>query len=116
MEELSFRGNQTLPRRGTVRVQNFGASPHIAIAFPLRSGVTNAQAGRAIRSGRDAAIGRIVGGAPTFLHTAEQQGVSAELLSPFFALMGRRLAEGAGEEDLAGVVDLLTRRTPPRAS
>jgi hypothetical protein len=28
------------------RVQNAGAGPHIAIAFPLRSGVTNAQAGR----------------------------------------------------------------------
>ncbi|MFG1841451.1 NAD(P)-dependent oxidoreductase [Micromonospora sp. NPDC049175] len=61
-----------------------------------------------------------VAGTPTFLRTAEQQGVSAELLDPFFALMGRRLAEGAGEgageEDLAGVVDLLTRRTPRTAS
>ena len=44
-------GSATLPRRGTVRVQNFGAGPHIAIAFPLRRGVTNAQAGRAIRPG-----------------------------------------------------------------
>ncbi|MEU8287848.1 NAD(P)-binding domain-containing protein [Micromonospora sp. NPDC048905] len=61
-------------------------------------------------------LGMQVAGTPTFLRTAEQQGVSAELLSPYFALMRRCLAEGAGEEDLAGLVDLLTRRTPSRAS
>ncbi|WP_328500318.1 NAD(P)-binding domain-containing protein [Streptomyces sp. NBC_00457] len=48
-----------------------------------------------------------VAGTPTFLSTAEQQGVSPELLSPFFELMRRRLAEGSGEEDLTGVIDLL---------
>ncbi|MEU1507201.1 NAD(P)-binding domain-containing protein [Kitasatospora sp. NPDC005748] len=50
-----------------------------------------------------------VAGTPTFLRTAEEQGVSAELLAPYFALMARRLAEGAGAEDLTGVVDLLRR-------
>jgi 3-hydroxyisobutyrate dehydrogenase-like beta-hydroxyacid dehydrogenase len=50
-----------------------------------------------------------VAGTPTFLSTAEQQGVSPELLRPYFALMRRRLAEGSGEEDLTGVIDLLTR-------
>ncbi|MFJ6391019.1 NAD(P)-dependent oxidoreductase [Streptomyces sp. NPDC091972] len=50
-----------------------------------------------------------VAGTPTFLSTAEQQGVSPELLSPYFALMRRRLAEGSGEEDLTGVIDLLIR-------
>ncbi|MCG5444261.1 NAD(P)-binding domain-containing protein [Micromonospora sp. NIE79] len=50
-----------------------------------------------------------VAGTPTFLRTAEQQGVSPELLIPYFDLMRRRLAEGGGEEDLAGVVDLLLR-------
>ncbi|MET7358805.1 NAD(P)-binding domain-containing protein [Streptomyces sp. NPDC005562] len=50
-----------------------------------------------------------VAGTPTFLSTAEQQGVSPELLSPYFALMRRRLAEGSGEEDLTGVIDLLVR-------
>ncbi|MFF8288966.1 NAD(P)-dependent oxidoreductase [Streptomyces sp. NPDC016309] len=50
-----------------------------------------------------------VAGTPTFLSTAEQQGVSPELLGPYFALMRRRLAEGSGEEDLTGVVDLLVR-------
>ncbi|MFI1722602.1 NAD(P)-dependent oxidoreductase [Streptomyces sp. NPDC020489] len=48
-----------------------------------------------------------VAGIPTFLRTAEQQGVSTELLSPYFALMRRRLAEGSGEEDLTGLIDLL---------
>ncbi|MFC0601225.1 NAD(P)-dependent oxidoreductase [Streptomyces palmae] len=50
-----------------------------------------------------------VAGVPTFLGTAEQQGVSPELLAPFFELMRRRLAEGNGEEDLTGVIDLLAR-------
>ncbi|MDR6978319.1 3-hydroxyisobutyrate dehydrogenase-like beta-hydroxyacid dehydrogenase [Streptomyces sp. 3330] len=48
-----------------------------------------------------------VAGTPTFLSTAEQQGVSPELLSPYFELMRRRLAEGKGEESLTGVIDLL---------
>lgn len=43
------------------------------------------------------------------MSAAEQQGVSPELLSPYFALMRRRLAEGSGEEDLTGVIDLLVR-------
>ncbi|MFC5887013.1 NAD(P)-binding domain-containing protein [Kitasatospora sp. CM 4170] len=50
-----------------------------------------------------------VAGTPTFMRTAEEQGVSAELLEPYFRLMRRRLAAGSGEEDLVGVVDLLRR-------
>ena len=50
-----------------------------------------------------------VAGTPTFLRTAAEQGVSPELLSPYFELMRRRLAEGSGEEDLTGVIDLLVR-------
>ncbi|MEU3116623.1 NAD(P)-binding domain-containing protein [Micromonospora chalcea] len=50
-----------------------------------------------------------VAGTPTFLRTAAEQGVSQELLSPYFELMRRRLAEGSGEEDLTGVIDLLVR-------
>ncbi|TYB40090.1 NAD(P)-dependent oxidoreductase [Actinomadura chibensis] len=53
-----------------------------------------------------------VAGTPTFLSTAEQQGVSPELLSPYFELMRRRLAEGSGEEDLTGVIDLLVNDRP----
>ncbi|MFJ3902838.1 NAD(P)-dependent oxidoreductase [Streptomyces sp. NPDC090025] len=51
-----------------------------------------------------------VAGTPTFLSTAEGQGVSPELLTPYFALMRRRLTEGGSpDEDLTGVIDLLVR-------
>ncbi|MGV9265468.1 NAD(P)-dependent oxidoreductase [Kitasatospora sp. NPDC003701] len=51
-----------------------------------------------------------VAGTPTFLRTAEEQGVSTELLAPYFGLMARRLAEASGAEDLTGVIDLLRRQ------
>ncbi|MFD4791545.1 NAD(P)-dependent oxidoreductase [Streptomyces sp. NPDC058459] len=50
-----------------------------------------------------------VAGTPAFLRTAEQQGVSPELLTPYFDLMRRRLAEGSDDEGLTGVIDLLVR-------
>ncbi|KQX59486.1 MULTISPECIES: NAD(P)-binding domain-containing protein [unclassified Streptomyces] len=50
-----------------------------------------------------------VAGTPTFLATAEGQGVSPELLRPYFELMRRRLDVGSGEEGLTGVVNLLLR-------
>ncbi|MER6302667.1 NAD(P)-binding domain-containing protein [Kitasatospora sp. NPDC001539] len=50
-----------------------------------------------------------VAGKGTLLRTAEEQGVSPELLEPYFRLMERRLEIGSGEEDLTGVVDLLRR-------
>ncbi|MEE2038654.1 NAD(P)-binding domain-containing protein [Nocardiopsis sp. CT-R113] len=48
-----------------------------------------------------------VEGNATLLRTAEEQGVSTELLTPYADLMARRLADGHGDEDGAGVVDLL---------
>ncbi|MFC9997860.1 NAD(P)-dependent oxidoreductase [Nocardia sp. NPDC127526] len=45
----------------------------------------------------------------TLLRTAAEQGVSPELLTPFMALMNRRVAEGGGKESTTGVVDLLLR-------
>ncbi|GAA2094034.1 hypothetical protein GCM10009759_21200 [Kitasatospora saccharophila] len=54
-------------------------------------------------------LGMQVAGVPTFLRTAEEQRVSPELLSPYFALMRRRLETGSAGEDLTGVVDLLRR-------
>ncbi|MFF5923002.1 NAD(P)-dependent oxidoreductase [Streptomyces flavochromogenes] len=51
-----------------------------------------------------------VAGTPTFLSTAEEQGVSPELIAPYFALMRRRLDVGSGKEDLTGLVDLLVRK------
>ncbi|AUH42471.1 NAD(P)-dependent oxidoreductase [Streptomyces sp. CMB-StM0423] len=50
-----------------------------------------------------------VAGTPTFLDTARQQGVSPELLTPYFELMRRRLTEGKADEGLTGLVDLLLR-------
>ncbi|MFD7453681.1 NAD(P)-dependent oxidoreductase [Kitasatospora sp. NPDC059827] len=50
-----------------------------------------------------------VAGRGTLLRTAEEQGVSVELLAPYFRLMEHRLALGSGAEDLTGVVDLLRR-------
>jgi len=54
-------------------------------------------------------LAMMVEGNGTLLRTAEEQGVSPELLSPFMALMERRLAAGHGEEGTAGVIDLLRR-------
>ncbi|WP_406311776.1 NAD(P)-binding domain-containing protein [Streptosporangium sp. NBC_01639] len=54
-------------------------------------------------------LAMMVEGNSTLLRTAEEQGVSAELLTPFMALMERRLAAGHGEEGTTGVIDLLVR-------
>ncbi len=48
-----------------------------------------------------------VRGSRTLLRTAEEQGVSTELLAPYTELMERRLAQGHGDEDGTGMVDLL---------
>ncbi|MFD6416416.1 NAD(P)-dependent oxidoreductase [Streptomyces sp. NPDC060194] len=48
-----------------------------------------------------------VAGNATMIRTAEEQGVSTALLTPYADLMARRLADGFGHEDTAGVVDLL---------
>ncbi|MFF6887639.1 NAD(P)-dependent oxidoreductase [Streptomyces sp. NPDC012421] len=50
-----------------------------------------------------------VAGTRTLLATAEEQGVSAELIQPQFALMSRLLDQSTGLEDLTGTVDLLVR-------
>ncbi|MET8161183.1 NAD(P)-binding domain-containing protein [Sphaerisporangium sp. NPDC005289] len=59
--------------------------------------------------GVTSSLAMMVQGNATLLRTAEEQGVSAELLTPFTALMERRLAGGHGDEGTAGVIDLLTR-------
>ncbi|WP_326796495.1 NAD(P)-binding domain-containing protein [Streptomyces sp. NBC_01808] len=50
-----------------------------------------------------------VAGTPTFLDTARQQGVSPELLAPYFELMRRGLTEQNEAKDPKGLVDLLLR-------
>ncbi|WP_369195755.1 NAD(P)-dependent oxidoreductase [Streptomyces djakartensis] len=48
-----------------------------------------------------------VAGNATLLRTAGEQRVSPELLTPFMALMERRLAQGHGDEDGTGTIELL---------
>jgi 3-hydroxyisobutyrate dehydrogenase-like beta-hydroxyacid dehydrogenase len=52
----------------------------------------------------------------TLLRTAEEQGVSPELVAPFFALMKRLVDEGRGHEDTTGLIDVLRSAAPPSAS
>ncbi|MFJ8049616.1 NAD(P)-dependent oxidoreductase [Streptomyces luteogriseus] len=51
-----------------------------------------------------------VAGNATLLRTAEEQRVSPELLTPYMELMERRLAQGHGDEDGTGTVELLDLR------
>ncbi|WP_405985416.1 NAD(P)-dependent oxidoreductase [Streptomyces sp. NBC_00872] len=48
-----------------------------------------------------------VAGIKTFVGTAHEQGVSPELLTPYFELMKRRVEDGHGAEGFAGMVGLL---------
>ncbi|MFJ6567508.1 NAD(P)-binding domain-containing protein [Streptomyces sp. NPDC091292] len=48
-----------------------------------------------------------VAGIKTFVGTAHEQGVSPELLTPYFDLMRRRVESGHGTEGGTGLVDLL---------
>ncbi|MEV6908184.1 NAD(P)-binding domain-containing protein [Amycolatopsis sp. NPDC051071] len=47
------------------------------------------------------------GAYPNLAKAAEEQGVSAELLTPLQSLMDKRVAAGHGAEDLIGVIELL---------
>jgi hypothetical protein len=89
MIDLRFRGDQVLPRRGVVRVENFGGVPHFAIAFPLRAGATSAQFGRALRTNSQRAIGRLVAGAPTVLQNIISGGGVTNDQQVSFARAGR---------------------------
>ncbi|MBT1091929.1 NAD(P)-dependent oxidoreductase [Streptomyces sp. Tu102] len=55
-----------------------------------------------------------VAGNATLLATAGEQGVSPELLTPYMALLERWLAEGHGDEDTTGAVELLDVRRAER--
>ncbi|MEV5727549.1 NAD(P)-dependent oxidoreductase [Streptomyces pharetrae] len=52
---------------------------------------------------------QVQAGQQTLLRTADEQGVSRELLEPVMRLMQRRLDDGHGDEDTTGLVDLLVR-------
>lgn len=59
-------------------------------------------------SGVVSSLAMQVAGSATLVRTAEEQGVSTALLTPYLHLMERLLREGGhGEEDTARVIDLL---------
>ncbi|MFC9338661.1 NAD(P)-dependent oxidoreductase [Streptomyces sp. NPDC057020] len=58
----------------------------------------------------DSSLAMQVAGTPTFLATAEDQGVSPELIRPYFELMRRGLAASRAGEEATSLVDLLVRR------
>lgn len=74
MVDYAFRGPNTLPRNGLIRVENQGAALHFALGFPLRPGVKNRQVGRALRGGSNRLLGRIVAGPPFSLQSLISPG------------------------------------------
>ncbi len=81
----------------------------VAMAAPAVHRTAEQLRGGDRTTGGDSSLAMQVAGIPTFLTTAEQQGVSPELLAPYFALMRRTLAEGDGEEGPTRMIDLLVR-------
>jgi hypothetical protein len=61
----------------------------MAIAFPLRQGVTTAQLGRAVRSSSEQAFGRIVSGPPLSLQNPISGGDTANDQEIRFPRRGR---------------------------
>jgi hypothetical protein len=88
MVDYAFRGPTTLPRNGSIRVQNDGTTLHLALAFPLRPGVSGGQIRRAFRGGEMRAIRRIVAGEPAAVQGLISQG-SANDNQVRFARRGR---------------------------
>ncbi|MBP2583784.1 3-hydroxyisobutyrate dehydrogenase-like beta-hydroxyacid dehydrogenase [Streptomyces sp. PvR006] len=58
----------------------------------------------------DSSLAMQVAGTPTFLATAEDQGVSPELIRPYFELMRRGLAASGAGQEATSLVDLLVRK------
>jgi hypothetical protein len=78
MVDYGFRGPNSLPRNGRIRVENNGTTFHFAIAFPLRPGVSGKQVGSAFRGGNEGAIGRIVAGEPVDVQGLVSQGSTTD--------------------------------------
>jgi hypothetical protein len=74
MVDYAFRGPNTLPRNGSIRVDNDGTTLHFAIAFPLRPGVSGRQIGRAFRGTNERALERVVAGEPINVQGLISQG------------------------------------------
>ena len=89
LEGLRFRGAAKLPLDGTVRFENRDSAEHIAIAFPLRPGVTRKRLGKAIRSSSQAAFGKILAGEPLTAQNVLSGGNSANDQELRFPKKGR---------------------------
>lgn len=76
MVDYGFRGPNTLPRSGLIRVENRGSTFHFALAFPLRPGVSGKQVGRAFGGRSQKAVGRIVAGPPVSVQGVISQGTT----------------------------------------
>jgi hypothetical protein len=74
MVDYAFKGPNTLPRNGSIRVDNDGTTLHFAIAFPLRPGVSGRQIGRAFRGTNERALERVVAGEPIDVQGLISQG------------------------------------------
>jgi hypothetical protein len=78
MVDYAFRGPGTLPRNGSIRVQNDGTTLHFALAFPLRPGVSGGQVRRAFRGDNERAFGRVAAGEPVDVQGLISQGSSSD--------------------------------------
>jgi hypothetical protein len=78
MVDYGFRGPNTLPRNGRIRVQNNGTTFHFALAFPLRPGVSGKQVGNAFRGGSERAMGRVIAGEPVDVQGLVSQGSTTD--------------------------------------
>ena len=65
MVDYGFRGVATLPRNGVIRVANEGDAYHFAARLPgAHRARAPSRSGRALRSGSERAVGRVVAGEP----------------------------------------------------
>jgi uncharacterized cupredoxin-like copper-binding protein len=60
MRDLRFAGDRALPRDGTVRVRNIGWAPHFTLAARLKANARRGAVARALITGRDRALGRVL--------------------------------------------------------
>jgi hypothetical protein len=111
MQGRRFRGSAVLPRRGTVRVENRDGAAHVAIAFPLRRGVTSERPGRVLRSPSERTFGRIVAGTPYALQSVLSGGTTTNDVEVAFPRPGRYgLVCFVGEHHRLGMHRIVTVR------
>jgi hypothetical protein len=88
LQGLRFKGPSTLPQKGAVRFENRDGVAHFALAFPLRKGTTTKQLGKALGTS-EAAIGKLVVGAPYMAQNIISGGDTANVQELSFPKKGR---------------------------